>query len=78
MAYTADLYDTPSGHLDGDYVQATGNQAFDTSHHIAHVVGSQSWTVCHNAQGQTFEFKMAPGDYDQVAHHGTSFVNRDI
>lgn len=78
MAYTADLYDTPSGHLNGDYVLATGSSTFDSTHHIAHRIGTQSWTVCKNSNGQTFEFKMASGDYDNVAHHGASIGNKDV
>jgi cytoskeletal protein RodZ len=70
MAYTADLYDTPSGHLDG-YTIATGDSSFDSTHQVAHIVGSQSWTVCHNPQGQTFEFKIAPNTYNQLVHYDT-------
>jgi hypothetical protein len=77
MAYTADVYDTPSGHLDGDYVLATGSSTIDSTLHVAHVIGTQSWTVCHNPQGQKFEFRMAPADYGKLSSQGAVIPDRD-
>lgn len=46
-AYTADLYNTPSGH------KAPG----------ATIVGTQSWTHCIDPEGNEYEFKTTPARY---------------
>lgn len=48
MAYTADLYDTRSGH------EETG----------AAIIGTQSWTVCKDSEDRTYEFKITSAEYD--------------
>jgi hypothetical protein len=56
MAYTSDLYDTPSGHA------APG----------ATVIGAQAWTDCHDDQGHTYEFKLAPEQYAALSGPGAT------
>jgi hypothetical protein len=51
MAYTADLYDTVSGHA------APG----------ANVIGTQAWTDCNDGDGNTYEFKITPEQYAALA-----------
>lgn len=51
MAYTADLYDTVSGHEEPG----------------AAVIGSQSWTVCKDEQGHAHEIKITPSEYGELA-----------
>jgi hypothetical protein len=60
-AYTSDLYDTPSGHLQPDYVLAS--EAASTSLKVANVIGSQSWLNCHDDKGGTYELKITPAEY---------------
>jgi len=42
-AYTTDLYDTPTGHLDSGYVLATSSS--NTGTNLAHIIGTQSWAT---------------------------------
>lgn len=60
-AYTADLYDTPSGHLDPAYIPES--QAASTSVKVAHLIGSQSWAGCRDDKGHTYELKITPDQY---------------
>lgn len=53
-AYTAPLYATRSGHQEPR----------------AAVIGSQSWTVCEDENGHSFEFKMTPEEYNDLALPG--------
>lgn len=68
-AYTAALYDTPSGHLDpGYYLDAVPTSATTTiTGTVAHEIGTQSWVVCDDKQGNTHEFTMTADDYAKLA-----------
>ena len=65
-AYTGTLYDTPSGHLDAGYYDAA-NASSTAVGTPAHVVGEQSWTVCHDDLGKTYEFPMTGKEYADLA-----------
>jgi hypothetical protein len=67
QSYTADLYDTPSGHLD-PYVKPDVATTTDT---VAHVIGQQSYTVCHDARGNVHEFPITAAEYAALAIRGT-------
>ncbi|MBR0960892.1 hypothetical protein [Bradyrhizobium japonicum] len=76
MAYTADLYDTPSGHLDPGYSLDTGLGT--TTGQSAHKIGTQSWTVCHDAESHTYEFKIAPSDYSGLDQPGAEMIRETV
>jgi hypothetical protein len=63
MAYVADLYDTPSGHLDPGYVLSTTTG----SGILATRIGAQAWTDCQDADGNKYEFKLTPDEYAALA-----------
>jgi hypothetical protein len=67
QSYTTDLYDTPSGRLD-PYVKPETATTSDT---IAHVIGKQSHTVCHDARGNVHEFPITADEYAALAVRGT-------
>jgi len=68
-AYTGPLYDTPSGHLDsGFYLNAIPTNTSSTSTTpitgtVAHVIGTQSWIICHDTQGNAHEIAITGHDY---------------
>ena len=72
-AYTGPLYDTPSGHLDpGYYLNAIPTNTSSTSTTpitgtIAHLIGTQSWIICHDAQGNVHEIAITTQDYANLA-----------
>jgi hypothetical protein len=68
MAYTSDLYDTPSGHLDPGYVLAS--DAASTSPKVAHLIGTQSWVDCHDDRGSKYELKLTPEEYSNLGQTG--------
>lgn len=58
-AYVADLYNTPSGHLDAGYVLST-----TTGPGILAVrSGTQAWADCHDSSGNKYEFKLTSEEY---------------
>jgi hypothetical protein len=69
-SYTGPLYDTPSGHLEsGDFV---GDSVASTSGMTAaHLIGQQSWTVCHDARGHEHEFTLTQAEYAALAVKGS-------
>jgi hypothetical protein len=76
MAYTADLYDTPSGHLDPTYKLASS--AGEVGALVAHIIGTQSWTVCHDSLGREFELKMPAQEYANLSHSDALIPSQDI
>jgi hypothetical protein len=79
MSYTGDLYDTASGLLDPGYVLAsTTPSATTTAGTVAHVIGTQSWTVCHDADNHTFEFKLTPDEYSALAQPGAGMPQESV
>jgi hypothetical protein len=50
-AYTADLYDSASGHEEPG----------------ARIIGTQSWTLCTDSAGASYEFKITPAEYAALA-----------
>jgi hypothetical protein len=75
-AYTADLYDTPTGHLDSGYVLATSSA--DTEPNIAHLIGSQSWADCHDALGNVYEIKLTPEQYAALGQPGATMPKESL
>jgi len=75
-SYTSDLYDTPSGHLDAGYypdsVPAT------TTGSVAHKIGTQSWTVCHDKRGNVHEFKLTDQEYADLAKPDATTPQKSI
>jgi hypothetical protein len=69
-SYTGILYDTPSGHLDEGFFLGT-ESASTTGMTAAHELGMQSWTVCHDAEGNEYEFTLTPEEYAALAIRGT-------
>jgi hypothetical protein len=67
QSYTTDVYDTPSGHPD-PYVKPSVATTTDTS---AHIVGTQSFTVCHDARGNVHEFPITSQEYVALRVRGT-------
>jgi hypothetical protein len=67
QSYTADLYDTPSGHPD-PYVKPEIATTTDTN---PRVVGQQSYTVCHDARGNVHEFPISAAEYAALSVRGT-------
>jgi hypothetical protein len=68
MAYTADLYDTPDGHLDPGYTLATSSS--DTGTNIAQIIGTQSWADCHDPSENIYEIKLTPTQYADLGQPG--------
>jgi hypothetical protein len=67
QSYTTDVYDTPSGRPD-PYVKPDTATTTDTS---AHVIGQQSYTICHDARGNVHEFKITAAEYAVLQVRGT-------
>jgi hypothetical protein len=73
-AYTADLYDTPSGHLDAGYSLADSltststTIASDKTSLIAHKIGAQSWVMCSDRQGHKHEIAITAQTYADLAN----------
>jgi len=51
MSYTTDLYDTPSGRIEQE-------SASTSPEVIPHIIGKQSFTVCHDRRGNVHEFSL--------------------
>jgi cytoskeletal protein RodZ len=68
-SYVGTLYDTPSGHLDVGYFVGT-ESASTTGMIVAHEVGQQAWTVCHDARGHGHEFTLTAEEYAALAENG--------
>jgi hypothetical protein len=68
-SYTGPLYDTPSGHLDAGYFLGT-ESASTTGMTVAHQIGEQAWTVCHDARGHEHEFEITATEYDALKIRG--------
>lgn len=64
MAYTAELYDTPSGHLDKEYTLATSSESIGPQ--FAHILGMQSWAECKDVNGEKYEIKLTPQEYGDL------------
>jgi hypothetical protein len=67
QSYTADLYDTPSGHV--EFTSSSGANASSTSV-AANIIGEQSWTVCHDARGHVHKFKITADEYAALRVRG--------
>jgi hypothetical protein len=67
QSYTTDLYDTPSERPD-PYVKPDVATTTDT---VAHVIGQQSYTVCHDARGHVHEFPITDQEYAALQIRGT-------
>jgi hypothetical protein len=77
MAYTADLYDTPSGHLDPGY-EFESEVAATTTANVAHIIGTQSWTVCRDETGQKYEFTLTPEQYLNLSKPNASMPKKAV
>ena len=67
QSFTTDLYDTPSGRPD-PYVKPDVATTTDT---VAHVIGKQSYTVCHDVRGHIHEFPITADEYAALSVRGT-------
>jgi hypothetical protein len=65
FSYMANVFDTSSGRLDeGYYLDAVPATTTGT---VAHIVGQQAWTECHDKRGNVHKFQLTGDEYAALA-----------